>query len=131
MIEITADEFRDGLVTFHISRQDAEDYKYFASDKVYEFDGEIIEVGCAFLPDYYNYIRTENGKSVSKFFLRGTNRKSDEINMKATINDYLLLNKFVNFYNKDYDVMKKISKGESIYEWYYEWMGKISWEWRH
>ena len=101
MIEITADEFREGLVTFHISRQDKEDYKYFASDKVYEFEGEIIEVGCEFLPDYY--IRTENGKSVSKFYLRGTNKKSDEIKMKATIDKYLLLNKFVNFYNKEYE----------------------------
>lgn len=114
MIEITADEFRDGLVTFHISRQDAEDYKYFASEKVFEIEGEIIEVGCEFLPDYY--IRTENGKSVSKFFLRGKDKKQDESKLKATIDDYLLLNKFVNFYNKEYDVMKKISKGESIYE---------------
>lgn len=115
MIELKTDDFRNEVVTFHISKQDAEDYIYFASEKVFEIEGEIIKVCSKKYPDYY-IIGSEKGKRVSKFFLRGKDKKQDESKLKVTIDDYLLLNKFVNFYNKEYDVMKKISKGESIYE---------------
>ena len=115
MIELKTDDFRNEVVTFHISRQDAEDYIYFASTKVFEIDGEIIKVCRKEQPDYYT-IGRENGESISRFFLRGKDREKDEIKMKTTIDKYLLLNKFVNFYNKEIDVVKKISKGGSIYE---------------
>ena len=94
MIELKIDKFIDGVVTFHISRQDKEDYEKL---KVAPFpltlsDGKEYRLCSDYAPAYYN------GEKC--FFVRGTNSEIDNTKMIVTFTDFLKIFELLKEYNK-------------------------------
>ena len=109
MIKIKSLNYQDGIVTFAITEQDKEDYVFFLSTRSYEFEKEKINVVSLKFPNCYKSV-----DGILHFFLRGTTFNQDERQMRVTLKDYLLIKKFLSYYNSEIDIMKKISKGEVV-----------------
>ena len=95
MIELTVDEFKNGKVTFHISRQDKEDYEKLRGNPfpLTLSDGKEYRLYSINCPDYINYIRGE-------LFVRGTNSEKDNTKMIAPFAEFLRIFELVKEYNK-------------------------------
>lgn len=104
MIKIESLNCQNGIVTFVITAQDKEDYVFFLSMRNYEFEKEKINVMSLKFPNCH-----KSADGILHFFLRGTSFNQDERQMKVTLEDYLLINKFLNYYNNEIDIIKKIS----------------------
>ena len=98
MIELKIDKFEKGKVTFHISRQDLEDYKRLY-DKPFalKLSGgfEYILKTCVG-PSFYR------GTEVKELFVRGDDRSSDYYKIKVSISEYLNIYELVNKYNEEF-----------------------------
>lgn len=95
MIKIESLNYQDGIVTFHISRQDAEDYTFFYPQRKYKFEGKTIVVSSKKFP----FCKKESEKLC--FYIRGKNFIFDKAELKVTLTDYLLINEFLDFYNNE------------------------------
>ena len=98
MIELKVCEFKNGKVTFYISRQDEEDYNRL-NDKPFALklsDGfEYTLKTCAY-PAFYRE------KEVKEFFVRGDNRSDDYDKIRVSISEYLNIYELVKKYNEEF-----------------------------
>ena len=94
MIELKVDEFENGKVVFHISRQDEEDYKILRFEKQIKLDSGdfyyLQSVGC---PEIRNKFH---------FLVRGSMFSYDEICLSTSLNNYLMLFECIKKYNKEF-----------------------------
>ena len=87
MIELKVDEFKDGIVTFHIERQE-------------DFSLPSEGVMCGnYLIKKQSY--PEFRKHQHLFFVRGQEKSKNELQMKAFIQDYLDLIESINIFNME------------------------------
>ena len=94
MIELTVDEFKEGKVTFHISRQDVEDYKRLDHNpfSLILSDGKYYHLNSINYPDYNN---------VNKyFFVRGWDSSMDNMKIMVEFTDFLKIFELLKEYNK-------------------------------
>mgnify|MGYP003299119959 CR=1 FL=1 len=92
MIDLKVDEFIDGKVAFHISRQDEEDYKRL---KVVPFilklsDGKEYFLSSVYRPTYLN----------RKLYVRGWDRVGDSQKMIVEFTEFLKIFELLKEYNK-------------------------------
>ena len=91
MIELTVDEFKEGKVTFHISRQDAEDYDRLEYGfRLTLSDGFEYRLLSSCCPCYLN----------GDFFVRGWDRNRDNQKTIVTFTEFLKIFELVKEYNK-------------------------------
>ena len=99
MIELKVDEFKDCKVTFHISRQDKEDYKRLNAKpftlKLSDGSEYKLESSCSF-PYFYGE------KAVKELCVRGDNRSSDYDRISVSISEYLNIFVLVQKYNEKF-----------------------------
>ena len=92
MIKLKIDEFREGKVTFHISRQDAEDYKRLRynpfSLKVSDGKEYWLYLGCQ--PVYFNEV----------LFVRGKDSSMDNQKIIVEFTEFLKIFELLQSYNK-------------------------------
>ena len=92
MIELKIEDFKDGIVTFHISRQDKDDYeKCNPSPFRIKMEGKQYFIISQKYPCYQEGLNT--------FYIRGKNFVKDEQVMSCTIGGYLNLVKLLEMYN--------------------------------
>ena len=93
MIELKIDEFKNGKVTFHISRQDKEDYEklYNKTFKVKFQDGKEYWLCSGYHPAFY--------KEEKEFFVRGRDKTRDNQKMIVEFTDFLKIFELVKEYN--------------------------------
>lgn len=87
MIELKVDEFKDGLVTFHIERQE-----YFKLG----IDGMqcgVYRIKKECYPEFRKHQKI--------FFVRGQQKSKNKLQMKAFIQDYLDLIESINIFNME------------------------------
>ena len=95
MIELKVDEFEDGYVTFHISRQDKEDYKRLNSNmRTFEINGTDFNILKFNYPAFY--IEDRN------FFVRGNFKERDFERIKVAFSEYLIIFELVKKYNEKF-----------------------------
>ena len=94
MIELKIDEFKNGKVTFHISRQDKEDYKRLSYNPFYLTLSDGKEYGL----NSMNYPTYHNGEKY--FFVRGTNSEMDNTKMIVEFAEFLKIFELLKEYNK-------------------------------
>ena len=95
MIELKIDEFEDGFVTFHISRQDKEDYKRLNSEmRTFEINGTYFNILKFNYPAFY--IEDRN------FFVRGDYKDRDTERITVAFSEYLIIFELVKKYNKKF-----------------------------
>ena len=88
MIELKVDKFENGYVTFHISRQDKEDYERLRG-------GRIIRYGkYRLLSNGYPEVRGWD------FFVRGRDQRKNETRCCVDFNDYLDIYESIKAYNR-------------------------------
>ena len=95
MIELKVDEFENGNVSFHIERQDKEDYDRLQEQFcLFEINGVkfIIVSGC--YPTFYSDDKL--------FFVRGTIREEDYKRIRVSISEYLNIFELVKKYNEKF-----------------------------
>ena len=92
MIELKIDEFKNGIVTFHISRQEEEDYERL-DHKLFTLkfpDGKEYWLSSVYSPCYYN----------REFFVRGNDKTRDNQKMIAEFTEFLKIFELLKEYNK-------------------------------
>ena len=95
MIELKIDEFEDGYVTFHISRQDKEDYKRLNSEmRTFEINGTSFNILKFNFPAFY--IEDRN------FFVRGNYKEKDFKRIKVSFSEYLIIFELIKKYNEKF-----------------------------
>ena len=92
MIELKVDEFKDGYVTFHISRQDKEDYKILKEERYVCLDN-----GKIYSLQSYSHPDIVEGK---RLFVRGSYNEVDERLLVTSLDDYLNICECVKKYNE-------------------------------
>ena len=98
MIELKIVEFKNGKVTFYISRQDEEDYERL-DDEPFTLklsDGFEYTLKSCVYPSFYR------GTEVKELFVRGENRSSDYYKIKVSISEYLIVFELVKKYNEKF-----------------------------
>ena len=95
MIELKVDEFEKGKVSFHISRQDKEDYdrlqKQFCS---FEINGIKFLIISGSYPSFYS--------DDKQFFVRGDFKENDYDIMEVSIAEYLIVFELIKKYNEKF-----------------------------
>ena len=95
MIELKIDEFEDGYVTFHISRQDKEDYKRLNTKmRTFEINGTNFNILKYNYPDFYIKDRS--------FFVRGNCKEEDFRRIEVSISEYLIIVELIKKYNEKF-----------------------------
>ena len=98
MIELKIDKFKNGKVSFYISRQDEEDYNrlYDEPFTLKLSDGfEYTLKSCVF-PDFYRE------KEFKELFVRGENRGGDYCKIIVSMSEYLNIFELVKKYNEKF-----------------------------
>ena len=92
MIELTVDDFKNGKVTFHISRQEAEDYQRLRYEPfiLKLSDGEEYWLFSRCCPSYFSGV----------FFVRGSDSSKDNTKIVVEFTDFLKIFELVKEYNK-------------------------------
>ena len=96
MIELKVDKFEKGKVTFHISRQDEEDYE------------RLSDIPVAFkLSGGFNYYLESKGfiefyPNIHTFYVRGNYKEKDFKRIKVAFSEYLIIYELVNKYNEKF-----------------------------
>lgn len=96
MIELTVDEFKNRRVTFHISKQEAEDYKRLKQKPfLLELsDGFEYTLKTCMYPSFY--------KEDKELFVRGENEKMDCRILEVSLSEYLIIFELVKKYNEKF-----------------------------
>ena len=94
MIELKIDEFKEGKVIFHISRQDEEDYEKlrYKPFLLTLSDGKVYGLFSDRFPQYYERHR--------RFFVRGREGSENEKEITVKLTDYLNIIELLQFYHK-------------------------------
>lgn len=93
MIELKVDKFEDGKVTFHIERQDKEDYDRLRSVfSIKLSDGFTYCLNSEGFMDFYPGIHT--------FCVRGVFKDRDYIRKEVEFSEYLIIYELVKEYNE-------------------------------
>ena len=92
MIELKVDEFKNGKVTFHISRQDKEDYKRLSYNPFYLTlsDGKEYRLNSMNFPDYLN----------RGLMVRGWDSTRDNQKIIVPFKEFIKIFELVKKYNK-------------------------------
>ena len=95
MIKLKVDKFEKGKVTFHISRQDLEDYE------------KLIRVFSTKLSDGFSYYLESCGfigfyPELHTFCVRGFNKERDFERIEVAFSEYLIIYELVNKYNEEF-----------------------------
>ena len=109
MIELKVDFCVNGYVTFHIERQDEEDYKrlYNKPFIVKLSDGSEYELKTCAYPAFYRE------KELKQLFVRGENSGCDYDEITVSISEYLNIFELVQRYNYE-ELMKKGSINDRV-----------------
>ena len=94
MIELKVDEFKDCKVTFHISRQDLEDYERLKKPCSFEINGIKFFIVSSALPTFFI--------EEKYFFVRGIFKEKDFERIEVSIAEYLIIYELVKKYNKKF-----------------------------
>ena len=94
MIELKVDKFKKGIVTFHISHQDEEDYEILREGFYRNIKDTEYELRSLLYPAYHH-----QGKEVI-LFVRGVKDIFDELTMECLLEIYLDLLTLIKEYNK-------------------------------
>lgn len=93
MIELKVDKFADGIVIFHIEKQDVEDYNRLKFAKQIKLDsGDFYYLQSAGYPEIDN----------KKFFVRGRSSSFDESCIATSLNNYLNIFECIKKYNNEF-----------------------------
>ena len=93
MIELKVDKFAEGIVIFHIERQDVEDYKRLKSAKKINLDkGGFYYLQSSGYPEILN----------KTFFVRGTLEEQDKSCIATNVINYLKIFECIKKYNKEF-----------------------------
>ena len=94
MIELNIDEFRDGVVTFHISRQDKEDYEKLRGKPfpLILSDGKEYGLYSGYFPAYRHQEEI--------LFVRGEDSSMDNTKMIVEFTEFLKIFELLKEYNK-------------------------------
>ena len=91
MIELKVDKFKEGMVTFHISHQDEEDYVILREGFYRNIKGTEYELRSLLYPAYHQE---------GLLFVRGVKDTFDEVTMECLLEIYLDLLELTKEYNK-------------------------------
>ena len=95
MIELKIDEFENGMVSFHISRQDKEDYDRLQKQScLFEISGVKFFIVSGSYPSFYS--------DEKQFFVRGDFKENDYDIMEVSISEYLIIFELVKKYNEKF-----------------------------
>ena len=111
MIELKVDKFFDGKVTFHIERQDLEDYDRLSKPSCsFEINGVNFLIVSGAYPSFY--------PEDKQFFVRGNIKAEDYRRIRVSISEYLIIFELVKKYNEKFswflNVVYDINKDERI-----------------
>ena len=95
MIELKVDEFENGKVSFHISRQDAEDYDRLQKQSCsFEINGIKFFIISGTYPSFYS--------DDKYFFVRGDLTEADSDRIEVDFSEYLNIFELVKKYNEKF-----------------------------
>ena len=94
MIELKVDEFKDCKVTFHISRQDKEDYEILSKSCSFEINGTKFFIVSSALPTFFI--------EEKYFFVRGIFKEKDYERIEVSMSEYLIIYELVKKYNEKF-----------------------------
>ena len=93
MIELKVDDFLEGNVSFHIERQDKEDYKRLINNYcLFEISGVKFLIRSGAFPGFYS--------EEKQFFVRGTMREEDYTIIRVSLSEYLIIYELIKKYNE-------------------------------
>ena len=93
MIELKVDKFAEGIVIFHIERQDVEDYERLREERYFCLDN-----GKIYSLQSYSHTELVEGK---RLFVRGSYHEIDNNLLTTSLDDYLNICECVKKYNEN------------------------------
>ena len=101
MIELKVDDFLEGKVSFHIERQDEEDYKRLSQQYFpFEINGTNFVIVSGAYPSFYSEDK--------HFFVRGNIKEEDYRRIRVSIAEYLNIFELVKKYNEKFFKIQKV-----------------------